>query len=121
MPRKYTLLSRACLITGCVHSCSSLSVGLKTGYKLFPLTSLDQLEPSFEKGNHLYSSWCIVANTVCIDGSEVCIIERLFSSSLVALVEMSNPRKLRVCHFKVMHFVHLVLSLRGNAHVHHVG
>lgn len=31
----------------------------------------------------------------------MCIIERLFSSSLVALVEMSNPRKLRVCHFKV--------------------
>lgn len=34
------------------------------------------------------------------EGGEVCIIERLFSSSLVALVEMSNPRKLRVCHFK---------------------
>ena len=28
----------------------SLSVGLKTGYKLFPLTSLERLEPSFEKG-----------------------------------------------------------------------
>ena len=35
------------------------------------------------------------------DGGEVCIIERLFSSSLVAIVEMCNPRKLRVCHFKV--------------------
>ncbi len=31
----------------------------------------------------------------------MCIVERLFSSSLVALVELSNPRKLRVCHFKV--------------------
>lgn len=62
---------------------TSLSVGLKTGYKLFPLTPLDRLEPSFEK-----------------EGGEVCIIERLFSSSLVALVEMTNPRKLRVCHFK---------------------
>ena len=38
--------------------------------------------------------------SVCADGGEVCIIERLFSSSLVALVELSNPRKLRVCHFK---------------------
>lgn len=35
------------------------------------------------------------------EGGEVCIVERLFSSSLVALVELSNPRKLRVCHFKV--------------------
>ena len=34
------------------------------------------------------------------DGGEVCIIERLFSSSLVAMVELCNPRKLRVCHFK---------------------
>ena len=31
----------------------------------------------------------------------MCVVERLFSSSLVALVELSNPRKLRVCHFKV--------------------
>ena len=31
----------------------------------------------------------------------MCIIERLFSSSLVAMVELCNPRKLRVCHFKV--------------------
>ncbi len=37
---------------------------------------------------------------IVAEGGEVCIIERLFSSSLVALVEMSNPRKLRVCHFK---------------------
>ena len=38
---------------------------------------------------------------VFTDGGEVCIVERLFSSSLVALVELSNPRKLRLCHFKV--------------------
>ena len=31
----------------------------------------------------------------------MCIIERLFASSLVAMVELANPRKLRVCHFKV--------------------
>ena len=29
---------------------SSLSVGLKTGYKLYALNNLEQLEPSFEKG-----------------------------------------------------------------------
>ncbi len=28
------------------------------------------------------------------------VVERLFSSSLVALVSLSTPRKLRVCHFK---------------------
>ena len=31
----------------------------------------------------------------------MCIIERLFSSSLVAMVELAHPRKLRACHFKV--------------------
>ena len=35
------------------------------------------------------------------EGGEVCIIERLFSSSLVAMVELAHPRKLRACHFKV--------------------
>ncbi|XP_026682116.1 WD repeat domain phosphoinositide-interacting protein 2-like [Diaphorina citri] len=31
---------------------------------------------------------------------DVCIVERLFSSSLVAVVSLSSPRKLTVCHFK---------------------
>lgn len=31
---------------------------------------------------------------------DVCIIERLFSSSLTALVSHQAPRKLKVCHFK---------------------
>ena len=42
-------------------------------------------------------------------GGEVCIIERLFSSSLVAIVEASNPRKLRLCHFKVVHCLSVCL------------
>lgn len=29
-----------------------------------------------------------------------CIVERLFSSSLLAVVNLSSPRKLKVCHFK---------------------
>jgi autophagy-related protein 18 len=34
-------------------------------------------------------------------GSEdICIVERLFSSSLVAVVSLTSPRKLKVCHFK---------------------
>lgn len=31
---------------------------------------------------------------------EVCLLERLFSSSLVTVVSQSSPRKLRVCHFQ---------------------
>ena len=31
---------------------------------------------------------------------DICIVERLFSSSLVAIVSLSSPRKLKVCHFK---------------------
>ncbi|CAG2064709.1 unnamed protein product, partial [Timema podura] len=31
---------------------------------------------------------------------DICIVERLFSSSLVAVVSLASPRKLKVCHFK---------------------
>lgn len=34
------------------------------------------------------------------ESEDVCLVERLFSSSLVALVSLSSPRKLKVCHFK---------------------
>lgn len=34
------------------------------------------------------------------ESEDVCIVERLFSSSLVAIVSISSPRKLKVCHFK---------------------
>lgn len=35
-----------------------------------------------------------------IDTEDICIVERLFSSSLVAVVSLSSPRKLKVCHFR---------------------
>ena len=34
------------------------------------------------------------------ESDDICIVERLFSSSLVAIVSLSSPRKLKVCHFK---------------------
>nr|CAD7458477.1 unnamed protein product [Timema tahoe] len=34
------------------------------------------------------------------DTEDICIVERLFSSSLVAVVSLASPRKLKVCHFK---------------------
>lgn len=33
-------------------------------------------------------------------GEDICLVERLFSSSLVAVVSLNSPRKLKVCHFK---------------------
>ena len=58
-------------------------MGTNTGYKLYALNSSDSLD-------------CIFESRV----EEVFIAERLFSSSLVAVVAKSAPRKLRVCHFK---------------------
>ncbi|GBM72864.1 WD repeat domain phosphoinositide-interacting protein 2 [Araneus ventricosus] len=65
------------------QDCTSLAVGTKKGYKLYSFNHLDELE-------------VIHTNEV----EDIRIIERLFSSSLVALVTISSPRKLKVCHFK---------------------
>jgi len=62
---------------------TSLAVGSRLGYKLFSLNTVERLEEI-----HDY------------DKGDVCIVERLFSSSLVAIVSLSAPRKLKVCHFK---------------------
>ena len=47
-------------------------------------------------------TFCTILRTVYITGSEsgVYIAERLFSSSLVAIVSNDSPRKLKLCHFK---------------------
>ncbi|KAK6476183.1 WD repeat domain phosphoinositide-interacting protein 2-like [Huso huso] len=63
---------------------TSLAVGTKSGYKFFSLSSVDKLEQIYE----------------CTDTEDVSIVERLFSSSLVAIVSLKAPRKLKVCHFK---------------------
>lgn len=62
---------------------TSLAVGSRFGYKLFSLNTIERLEEIHE-----------------YDKGDVCIVERLFSSSLVAIVNLSAPRKLKVCHFK---------------------
>ncbi|XP_061605601.1 WD repeat domain phosphoinositide-interacting protein 2 isoform X3 [Phyllopteryx taeniolatus] len=63
---------------------TSLAVGTKSGYKFFSLSFVEKLEQIYE----------------CTDTEDVCIVERLFSSSLVAIVSLKAPRKLKVCHFK---------------------
>lgn len=68
----------------CLNVCfRSLAVGTHSGYKLFSLTSVDFLDQIIENGNE-----------------DTCLVERLFSSSLVAIVSLAAPRKLKVCHFK---------------------
>ena len=57
------------------------------------------------------------------DLEDICIVERLFSSSLIAVVSMANPRKLRVYHFKkgteICNYCYsnTVLSVRLNRNV----
>ncbi|CAB1450674.1 unnamed protein product [Pleuronectes platessa] len=63
---------------------TSLSVGTKTGYHLFSVTAVDKLD-------------CIHEGVEC---SDVFIVERLFSSSLVVVVSLSLPRRMNVYHFK---------------------
>lgn len=63
---------------------TSLSVGYKNAYTLYSLNAVDQ------QLEEIYSSF----------GDDICLVERLFSSSLLAIVSMNAPRKLKVCHFK---------------------
>ncbi|XP_064462855.1 WD repeat domain phosphoinositide-interacting protein 2-like isoform X2 [Ornithodoros turicata] len=65
------------------QDCSSLAVGTRNGYKLFSLANIDKLEQIYEN-----------------ETEDICLVERLFSSSLVAVVSLSSARKLKVCHFK---------------------
>ena len=60
-------------------------MGTKQCYRLFSL-AVDRLELIYESSSEL-------------DG-DACLVERLFSSSLVAVVSLTSPRKLKVCHFK---------------------
>lgn len=57
-----------------------MAVGSKNGFSLFSLNSIDS---SLEE---IYTS----------PGEEINIVERLFSSSLVAVVSLNAPRKLKV-------------------------
>jgi len=64
-------------------TCSSLSVVSNNGYRLFTVQSVDRVDEIF-----------------CNNDEDTRIAERLFSSSLVAVVSKTEPNKLKVCHFK---------------------
>jgi len=63
---------------------SSLGVGTNRGWNLSTIEPGDKLER--------------IHDAQASDGVQ--IVERLFSSSLVAIVSLQSPRKLRVCHYK---------------------
>lgn len=64
---------------------SSISIGTKSGYNLYTLDNgIDQLQRTFHDEDH----------------TDICIVERLFSSSLIVIVSLLSPRKLRLYHIK---------------------
>ena len=58
-------------------------VGTRNRFRLYNIKDVDNLELLYED-----------------DSDYTVIAERLFSSSLLAIVSLSSPRKLRVCHYK---------------------
>ncbi|XP_013969786.1 WD repeat domain phosphoinositide-interacting protein 2 isoform X6 [Canis lupus familiaris] len=58
----------------------------------------EQGGPPFERSRETRRTVC--PRLLSADTEDVCIVERLFSSSLVAIVSLKAPRKLKVCHFK---------------------
>ncbi|KAG8042195.1 hypothetical protein G9C98_000186 [Cotesia typhae] len=85
------------------QDCTSLSVGSKAGYRIFSVNSVDYLENIYEN-----------------DTDDICIVERLFSSSLIAVVTYSSPRKLKVCHFKKEQKYRLVVCLEESLYIHNI-
>ncbi|XP_020713912.1 WD repeat domain phosphoinositide-interacting protein 2 isoform X3 [Ceratitis capitata] len=83
------LLGRPDIETGEVYAnfnqnVTALAVATRNGYSLYSLSSVDLTL------GKLYSC----------DTDEIFLIERLFESSLVAIVSQRSPRKLKVCDFK---------------------
>ncbi|KAG4072454.1 hypothetical protein HA402_004386 [Bradysia odoriphaga] len=98
----------------------SISVVGNSGYRLFTLASVDKVEEIF-----------------CSNDESTEISERLFSSSLVAVVTTAEPHKLKVCHFKkgteICNFSYpsnilsvrlnrsrLVICLNGSIYIHNI-
>jgi len=84
---------------------SSIAIGTKTGYYLYSLENdIDQLQRTFQDR----------------DQTDICIVERLFSSSLVVIVSLLSPRKLRLYHIRkkteisVHSYTNTILSVKLN-------
>lgn len=84
---------------------SSIAIGTKSGYNLYTLgNDIDQLQKTFQDEDH----------------TDICIVERLFSSSLVVIVSLLSPRKLRLYHIKkrteigIHSYTNTILSVKLN-------
>lgn len=99
---------------------TSLAVVGTTGYRLFTLSSVEKVEEIF-----------------CSHNENTRIAERLFSSSLVAVVTVAEPNKLKICHFKKgseicnysypsdilsvrLNRARLIVSLRDSIYIHNI-
>ncbi|XP_014244254.1 WD repeat domain phosphoinositide-interacting protein 2 isoform X2 [Cimex lectularius] len=80
--RSFDTAKNGCFISFNQDS-SSLAVSTTTGYRILSLNTIDTLVEIREN-----------------EMDDLCIVERLYSSSLLAIVSLSSPRKMKVCHFK---------------------
>ncbi|CAG0888287.1 unnamed protein product [Cyprideis torosa] len=82
---------------------TSLIVGTRNGYRIYSLNSAEDVELIYES-----------------PPEEICGVERLFSSSLISVVSVNAPRRLRICHFKkeseicAMNFANSILAVKFN-------
>jgi autophagy-related protein 18 len=74
-------------------------MGTRKTYALFTISQDNKIDEIYDCGKDF---WNLDYRTIIffLAYDDVCIIERLFSSSLTALVSNQAPRKLKVCHFK---------------------
>ena len=80
-----------------------MAVGTDSGFRLFSINSTDAMDLVHQDGKPFHNndqSSYFKNLFLPSDEPDVYIAERLFSSSLVAVVSNTNPRTLRVCHFK---------------------
>ncbi|VDD77284.1 unnamed protein product [Mesocestoides corti] len=71
----------------------SLCVGTRSGYGLISTESDQMNETCF-----VSTSWCL--NQHFLDGDPMCLVGRLFTSSLVTLVSLNDMRKLLMFHYR---------------------
>jgi len=87
----YNLASRGTDLQGEVlfanfnQDCTSLAMATKRGYCLYAFDTIENVKLLYDNAG---------ADT------DLCLLDRLFSSSLVAFASLKSPRKLKVCHFK---------------------
>jgi len=87
------------------QDCSALAVATKKGYRLYSLNSVENVELIYDNNE---------------ETTNIYLIDRLFSSSLIAMVSIHSPRRLKVCHFRKgseicnFSYVNSILAIKTN-------